>query len=220
MSAHEVAIAHEKQEAAEVIGEAAVKFAMATNDMELTLKHIRLGASPNVHNANGWTAMMLFSLRGWYDGVKELLDLGALFNVAENDGWTPLMFACHNGAANIVELLLSVGADFHHKSNDGRSAIDIALANQHAEVIQRLRNAGAVPSEEEAAQESQQSQQQTQEDQSEQQSNTAASVPPETTVEDTVKTPSKPKPEIKRSNFNARNAKKEEKKAGGFFNFW
>jgi ankyrin repeat protein len=146
MSAHEIAIAHQQTDAAELIGEASVRFALETEDLQAAMKHIQLGASSNTYLSNGWTSLMLFSLHGWFDGVKEVVDLGADVNVSENDGWTPLMFACAKGELSIVELLLSIGADFHHKSHDGRSAIDIAIAHEHTEVIERLRAAGAVES--------------------------------------------------------------------------
>lgn len=235
MTAHEVAIAHEQTEAAEMIGEASVKFAMATDDIQSTLKHIQLGVSPNVYNANGWTPMMLFALHGWLEGVKELLDVGGLFNVAENDGWTPLMFAAHSGASDIIDLLLSVGADFHHQSNDGRGAIDIALANERMEVVERLRSVGAEETTHETEAETQEEESQGEAGESQQEGDGSESIPvpedsaaaaeavadraPVSGEDDNQPAANKPKPEIKRSNFNSRNSKKEQDKKG-FFNFW
>ena len=142
-TAHELALNRKQTKAAKALGDASVRFALTTNDNKAILKHIQLGASPNVFNSNEWTPLMMFAVNGWTEGVVELLKRKASINVAEKDGWTPLMFASYKGNVEIVQALLAGKADFVHATKNGQTALSLAMARGHVAVAEALRKAGA-----------------------------------------------------------------------------
>ena len=52
--------------------------------------------NPNIHNNDGWTALLFTSLNGHYPVVDLEIQLkkGADPNIHDNDGWTALIIAC------------------------------------------------------------------------------------------------------------------------------
>ncbi|KAH7144601.1 ankyrin repeat-containing domain protein, partial [Dactylonectria estremocensis] len=81
--------------------------------VQLLLKE---GASPNIADFDGDTALLLASGRGHHKIVELLLQKGADPNIANTDGDTPLQLASGNGHQKVVELLIASGTTGPSKS--------------------------------------------------------------------------------------------------------
>ncbi|KAL7678090.1 hypothetical protein ACOME3_004319 [Neoechinorhynchus agilis] len=69
------------------------------------------GVSPNIANADGFTAIHQCSLGDRSDILKLLLDNGANINIEDNDGWTPLHAAFACSRLGMVKTLIENGAN-------------------------------------------------------------------------------------------------------------
>jgi len=147
LSAHELANSQSHFALADYLGEEAVYYAMANEDLNEMLRHVRQGVSANVQNGAGWSPLMFASSYGSFEAVEELIYLGAEVNAFENDGWTALMFAANNGHADVAAHLIEKGADVNAAAKDGRSVLQIAKTAEAAEVVKLLIDAGATTAE-------------------------------------------------------------------------
>ena len=68
------------------------------------------GASLDVQNKNGITALHLASDEGHKEVAQLLLDKGAALNVQDKEGRTALHYAIENSKKEVVQLLLDMGA--------------------------------------------------------------------------------------------------------------
>jgi ankyrin repeat protein len=144
LSAHELCNSQSHFGLANYIGEEAVYYAMANEDLFEMLRHLRQGVSANVQNNAGWTPLLFASSFGSLEAVEELVFLGAEVNAAENDGWTALMFAANNDHADVAAHLISKGAIIDAAAKDGRTALQIAQVAGAENVMKILVDAGAV----------------------------------------------------------------------------
>ncbi len=97
-----------------------------------TVLMAEFGASPNLGDNDGWTALMAASKRGFLKVATQLLQNGAQPNQKARDGQHALMVAAYNGRSCIVELLLTHGADANVKSH---------LTNAHGGITALQRSA-------------------------------------------------------------------------------
>ena len=94
--------------------------------LKLLLEH---GADPNLHFADGFTALLQLLRRkqGEYmRALTVLLDYGADPNIAHaGTGNTPLMIATLDLNVDLVKLLLEHGADVTQVDREGKSVLDM-----------------------------------------------------------------------------------------------
>jgi ankyrin repeat protein len=99
------------------------------------------GASVNLRDADGETALFQASAAGHVDAVRELIRRGADITVRNSVDATALMFAAARGRAEVVRELLSAGADVAAKDYKGRTARDWSEQGGHTAVADLLREA-------------------------------------------------------------------------------
>ncbi len=104
------------------------------------------GASLNIKEIDGFTALMLASGKSYIDStentVKLLLDSGADVNIKTDTGSTALMFACANSntdsTKNTVKMLLDAGADITIRNDKYQTAYDIYVQYQYDYMIKNI----------------------------------------------------------------------------------
>ena len=121
---------------------------------------LAVGASVDVQDANGITALFYAILMGNTDFVTLLLAAGANVDVQATNSLTALMFASMMGHSEIVTLLLAAGAIVDAQAIDGITALHAAILGEsqtflmmlpapfalgqgHTEIIMLLLDAGA-----------------------------------------------------------------------------
>lgn len=77
-------------------------------------------------NKPGWTPLHYASTHGHLEVMRLLLDRHAYIDAESPNGTTPLMMAAHYGTPAAVKLLLEAGADPMLRNSLGLSAIDFA----------------------------------------------------------------------------------------------
>lgn len=102
------------------------------------------GASLELANKWGFTALHEAAAEGHATAVETLLRLGASMNVETSDGITPLMVAAAWGNCDVIRLLLSCGADVRHRDKRGSSALMIAEEKGENDAAGILRDAEAI----------------------------------------------------------------------------
>ena len=108
-----------------VVGRTALVVASLTVDtqcLHLMLEEEQTLANIDAKNANGWTALMFASYRGYPTGVEMLLYAGASTEVQSDNGTTALFLAAFAGKEANVSVLLAFGAkDSGHVTANGPS---------------------------------------------------------------------------------------------------
>jgi ankyrin repeat protein len=104
---------------------------------------IKAGINVNDRVDNGYTALMVASMKGHLDIAKLLIEKGADVNTKDNNGGTALMVASSEGHLDIANLLIEKGADVNTKSSKGITALRVALFYEKTQVANLLRKAGA-----------------------------------------------------------------------------
>jgi len=86
------------------------------------------GASPDVPDKNGWSALHFAAQAQSAEAIELLVSHGATVDVADRYGNTPLSRAVFNcrGDGGAVITLLRLGADRHFKNKHGNSPADLA----------------------------------------------------------------------------------------------
>lgn len=101
------------------------------------------GASINLQNFIGETALFVACARGLEDKVEYLLENGADVNIANLDGATPLHAAAGFGDATIISLLIRYGASAAAVDDEGDSPLHWAVRESHQEAVTTLLANGA-----------------------------------------------------------------------------
>jgi ankyrin repeat protein len=91
----------------------------------------------------GRTSLMIASIRGYLDIVRELLARGANIEAADNDGWTSLIWASHKGHLDFVKELLDRGANIEVADDVGWTSLHAASMEGHLDVVRELLDRGA-----------------------------------------------------------------------------
>ncbi len=111
--------------------------------LELVKALLEKGASIDLKDNFGRTALYYATNNGQAEVVKLLLEKGATVDAKENRGITPLLMATQNKDVEIIKLLLAKGADPNAamKGDKPWTAITLAEVNDFKEVLELLRNA-------------------------------------------------------------------------------
>lgn len=94
------------------------------------------GASPDVHDANGTTALHVACRSGSLPVVCEVLKFSQLLEAVDIAGWTPLHIAGHMGRSEAVRFLLQARASPHRRNAAGQTPAQISLDRITREVLQ------------------------------------------------------------------------------------
>jgi len=108
--------------------------------VSIAIKLLEHGASVNLQNEEGNSALSLCADAGSAELTQALISKGANVNLQSNDGWTPLMCACgqDRGFFDIVGILLENGADTNLRTNDAFKAEDIAKFYGYSNICEHI----------------------------------------------------------------------------------
>lgn len=84
------------------------------------------GASLNLTDKNGRTALHLFADEGNVESVVALIDQGAELNMTDENGLTALHLAVNEGNGKSVVALIDQGAEFDVINNNGNTPLMLA----------------------------------------------------------------------------------------------
>ena len=101
------------------------------------------GADANVRDGEGWTALMLVTVKGHLDVARELLNAGADVQAKNQKGWTALRFAVSMDDAEALRLLLEAGAEVDEQDAEGDTALMQAAREKSMESLKMLLARGA-----------------------------------------------------------------------------
>ncbi|KAI7904329.1 Glycerophosphoryl diester phosphodiesterase family-domain-containing protein [Cokeromyces recurvatus] len=107
----------------------AVALACRLGNLSLLKLLIEKGASVNIADEDGETALSIAIQNNFVEGIKVLIKQGHVnINIAEKvNGWTPLMIAAIEGYKDIVEILLEANANKDMIDHNGWTASDHAV---------------------------------------------------------------------------------------------
>jgi excisionase family DNA binding protein len=117
--------------------------AISAGDPDEVRALLAAGADANAKDAEGWTALMLVTVKGHLDVARELLKAGADLNARNQKGWTALRFAVSMDDAEALRLLLEAGADLNGQDAEGDTALMQAAREKSMESLKLLLAHGA-----------------------------------------------------------------------------
>jgi ankyrin repeat protein len=120
-------------------GETALQMVTRARDLGWMAFLLQNGATPDVRDRNGNTALMTAVQIGYGEGAQLLLGQGANVNAQNSRGETPLILAVHNRDIGLARTLLEVGANPNQTDTaSGMSARDYAQRDPRALPILRM----------------------------------------------------------------------------------
>jgi excisionase family DNA binding protein len=104
---------------------------------------ISSGADVNARTEDGWSPLMMATIKGYAEVVRALLIKGADPDARNKKGWTALMFAVSMGDLDTMRVLLDGNAEIDARDNDGRTALMQATGEKNIESLRILLDRGA-----------------------------------------------------------------------------
>jgi len=101
------------------------------------------GADVNARTGDGWTALMLATVKGHRGVFRSLIENGADLNARNDKEWTALHLAVSVGDAEIISLLLSGGAEINAADDAGATPLMLAASERNVESVRTLLASGA-----------------------------------------------------------------------------
>ena len=101
------------------------------------------GADVNARTEDGWTPLMLATIKGYAEVARALLKQGADVNARNKKGWTALMFAVSMGDLDTMRVLLDGSAEIDARDNDGKTALMQAAGENNVESLRVLVDGGS-----------------------------------------------------------------------------
>lgn len=118
-------------------GETALMYAARLGKTEYVVELIDRGASLDMTNNDGNSAMWLACYGNDIHTLKALIDAGANINVQNDNGATPLIYSASAGREAMVQCLLAAGADFRLATLDDFTALDVASTPAILKMLKR-----------------------------------------------------------------------------------
>ena len=104
---------------------------------------IARGADVNTRTEDGWTPLMLATIKGHTEIVQALLKQGADVNARNKKGWTALMFAVSMGDIETMRVIIDGNAEIDARDNDGKTVLMQATGENNIESLRVLLEHGA-----------------------------------------------------------------------------
>jgi len=117
--------------------------AIRAGDPEEVKALLAAGADANVRDGEGWTALMLVTVKGHLEVARALLNAGADVHAKNQKGWAALRFAVSMDDAEALRLLLEAGADVNGQDAEGDTALMQAAREKSMESLKLLLAHGA-----------------------------------------------------------------------------
>jgi ankyrin repeat protein len=121
----------------------ALEQAVENSNLEIVRTLLLAGASTNVKNPSGRTALMYLREDATPDLIRELISGGAKVNSNDNSGGTALMNAAVFCNPPVIRALLDAGATVELGDEDGKTPLMYAAENADEAVSKMLLDAGA-----------------------------------------------------------------------------
>jgi ankyrin repeat protein len=100
-------------------------------------------ATPDQSPARQWTALMIATIEGHVQVVRQLIAKGADLDVENDEGWTAARFAVSMDEAEILRMLLEAGANPDTRDHQHKTALMQASAENIQASLKVLLDAGA-----------------------------------------------------------------------------
>ena len=122
---------------------ASLQRAVDSGDVTSVNAIIARGADVNTRTEDGWTPLMLATIKGHTEVVAALLKQGADVDARNKKGWTALMFAVSMGDIETMRVLLAGNAEIDARDNDGKTVLMQATGENNIESLRVLLESGA-----------------------------------------------------------------------------
>ena len=123
--------------------DAALLDAVREGDADEVRALLEAGADANLRDAEGWTVLMLVTVKGHLEAARELLNAGADVDTKNEKGWTALRFAVSMDDTEALRLLLDAGANVNEPDAEGDTALMQATREKSTESLDLLLAYGA-----------------------------------------------------------------------------
>jgi ankyrin repeat protein len=117
--------------------------AVQTRDLPRAEALLDAGANIDASRADGSTALMWATTRGYKEIVQMLLERRANVNASASSGDTAILWASFRGYEEIVQMLLAKGANVNASNSTGHTALFIASISGYEEIVRMLLAKGA-----------------------------------------------------------------------------
>jgi excisionase family DNA binding protein len=117
---------------------ASLQRAVDNGDVDNVNALIAQGAQVDARTDDGWTPLMLATIKGHTGIVEALLNKGADVNARNKKSWTALMFAVSMGDIDTMRVLLAGGADINARDHDGKTVLMQAAGENNIECLKVL----------------------------------------------------------------------------------
>src|SRR5947209_8022725 len=117
--------------------------AVRAGDPAEVMALLAAGADLDEKDGDGWTALMLVTVKGHLDVARELLNAGADLHAKNGKGWAALRLAVSMDDAEALRLLLEAGADVNSRDAVGDTALLQAAREGSIESLRLLLAHGA-----------------------------------------------------------------------------
>ncbi|MGH9870919.1 MAG: ankyrin repeat domain-containing protein [Pyrinomonadaceae bacterium] len=121
----------------------ALEHAVRNANREMVQLLLSSGASVNLKNASGETALLMFDDDATTDLIWDLINAGAKVNLKDNAGNTALMQAALANNLEALKVLIDAGADVNTKNKVGRTALMLAASEGYVNIVRTLVLGGA-----------------------------------------------------------------------------
>ncbi|RMJ22703.1 ankyrin repeat-containing protein [Aspergillus sp. HF37] len=112
-------------------------------DYRLAQLLISYGASPDLRDWSGSSALSWAARKGRLDVLRLFIGKGAYVDASGSDGMAALLDAASNNHVSVLEFLLDSGADVDMVNENGRTALTMAAQENSGEAISLLLRRGA-----------------------------------------------------------------------------
>ena len=128
---------------AEMLNPSLLQAALKVKNAQVIQEMIKHKSDLNAFSMNGYTPLMMASVSGCVQGVKDLILAGVDLNLTNKKGQTALWLASSVGHADVVKILSKAGADLNlPEKRDGKTPLMVASEFGHLQVISELVRAG------------------------------------------------------------------------------
>jgi len=138
-----VAVRERKTNIVRLLANRGLLQAARDGDASFVKECIERGADVNVKTSDGWTALMIATVKGHPAILQTLLDAHAEVNSKNSSGQTALWLATSMGVIDEMRLLIDSGAGVNAQNPDGWTVLMQAASENNAQSLKLLIESGA-----------------------------------------------------------------------------